>query len=222
MHVAEIAICEPPGAGVHVFAALRDNLKGRLHLVPFFQPKLGLSRAVELVVSSNRSITSVAKELGLRDSVLRRWVDKFGQEPTSAAWRPTAPPRPCRPADAGPWRQPRPDRADDSAATDRSTTPIAACNTPHAPIVTLSGAGATASMSRKADCYNNAPMEAFFHALKIDLVHHRHYRTRAEAQRDIFTFIEASTTNPAPFRHRNISPIEMELKAAPVHFIGGR
>ena len=34
-------------------------------------------QAVELVVSSRRSITSVAKELGLRDSVLRRWVDKF-------------------------------------------------------------------------------------------------------------------------------------------------
>ena len=46
-------------------------------------------QAVELVVSSRRSITSVAKELGLRDSVLRRWVDKSGQEPTSAAWRPT-------------------------------------------------------------------------------------------------------------------------------------
>jgi transposase len=46
-------------------------------------------QAVELVVSSRRSVTSVAKELGLRDSVLRRWVDKFRQEPTSAAWRPT-------------------------------------------------------------------------------------------------------------------------------------
>jgi len=51
-------------------------------------------QAVELVVSSHRSITSVANELGLRDSVLRRWVDKFRQEPTSAAWRRTtqAPP----------------------------------------------------------------------------------------------------------------------------------
>jgi transposase len=31
-------------------------------------------QTVELVMSSGRSITSVAKELGLRDSVLRRWV----------------------------------------------------------------------------------------------------------------------------------------------------
>jgi transposase len=46
-------------------------------------------QAVELVVWSRRSVTAVAKELGLRDSVLRRWVDKFRQEPASAAWRPT-------------------------------------------------------------------------------------------------------------------------------------
>src|SRR4051794_23829199 len=45
--------------------------------------------AVELVVSSRRSIGSVAKGLGLRDSVLRRWVDKLRREPASAAWRPT-------------------------------------------------------------------------------------------------------------------------------------
>ena len=31
-------------------------------------------QAVDLVASSGRSIGAVAKELGLRDSVLRRWV----------------------------------------------------------------------------------------------------------------------------------------------------
>ena len=45
-------------------------------------------QAVELALSSGRSIGSVAKELGLRDSVLRRWVDKLRPEPASAAWRP--------------------------------------------------------------------------------------------------------------------------------------
>jgi transposase-like protein len=34
-------------------------------------------QAAELVVSSGRSITAVGKELGLRDSVLRRWVEKL-------------------------------------------------------------------------------------------------------------------------------------------------
>ena len=48
-------------------------------------------QAVDLVASSGRSIGSVAKELGLRDSVLRRWVELrgAGREPTAAARRPT-------------------------------------------------------------------------------------------------------------------------------------
>jgi putative transposase len=79
----------------------------------------------------------------------------------------------------------------------------------------LAGARISASMSRKADCYDNAPMESFFHTLKTELVHHRDYKTRAEAQRDIFAFIEG-------FYNRTrlhsaigyIPPIEMETKAA--------
>jgi transposase len=48
-------------------------------------------QAVDLVASSGRSIGSVAKELGLRDSVLRRWVEQrgAGREPTAASRRPT-------------------------------------------------------------------------------------------------------------------------------------
>jgi transposase len=47
-------------------------------------------QAVDLVVSSGRSVTSVAKELGLRDSVLRRWVERLGREPPAVARRPIA------------------------------------------------------------------------------------------------------------------------------------
>jgi putative transposase len=79
----------------------------------------------------------------------------------------------------------------------------------------LNAAGMTASMSRKADCFDNAPMESFFHTLKTELVHHRQYATRADARRDIFAFIEG-------FYNRTrlhsaigyISPIEMEQTAA--------
>jgi transposase len=48
-------------------------------------------QAVDLVASSGRSIWSVAKELGLRDSVLRRWVERrgAGREPTAAPQLPT-------------------------------------------------------------------------------------------------------------------------------------
>ena len=78
----------------------------------------------------------------------------------------------------------------------------------------LAAAGMTASMSRKADCFDNAPMESFFHTLKTELVHHRKYATRHQAERDIFAFIEG-------FYNRTrlhsaigyISPIEMEKKA---------
>ena len=50
--------------------------------------------------------------------------------------------------------------------------------------------GLLASMSRKGNCYDNAPMESFWGTLKQELVHHRRYRTRLEAIRDITEYIE--------------------------------
>lgn len=47
-----------------------------------------------------------------------------------------------------------------------------------------------ASMSRKGDCYDNAPMESFWGTLKSENVHHRRYVTRQEAIRDITEYIE--------------------------------
>jgi putative transposase len=47
-----------------------------------------------------------------------------------------------------------------------------------------------ASMSRKGNCYDNAPMESFFGTLKNELVHHRRYRTRREAIQEIREYIE--------------------------------
>jgi putative transposase len=79
----------------------------------------------------------------------------------------------------------------------------------------MQSAGFRASMSRKADCYDNAPMESFFHTLKTELVHHQDYETREEARRDIFAYIEGFYNRKR--RHSAIgyiSPIEMELKAA--------
>ena len=37
---------------------------------------------------------------------------------------------------------------------------------------------------------DNAVAENFFSCLKNELVHHKHYKTRAEAQADIFAYIE--------------------------------
>jgi putative transposase len=98
---------------------------------------------------------------------------------------------------------------------------------PHPPFrspcsICLSGVPQDAAVSRlpgldepQADCYDNAPMESFFHKLKTELVHHRQYATRAEATRDIFAYVEGFYSRTR--RHSAvgyISPIEMELTAA--------
>lgn len=46
------------------------------------------------------------------------------------------------------------------------------------------------SMSRKGDCYDNAPMESFWGTLKNELIHHRRYKTRDQAIREITEYIE--------------------------------
>ena len=46
------------------------------------------------------------------------------------------------------------------------------------------------SMSRTACCYDNAPMESFFHTLKVELVHQRRWTNRQDARRDLFAYIE--------------------------------
>lgn len=50
--------------------------------------------------------------------------------------------------------------------------------------------GMTASMSRKGDCWDNAPMESFWGTLKNELVHHRRFRTRAQAVQEVTEYIE--------------------------------
>lgn len=50
--------------------------------------------------------------------------------------------------------------------------------------------GITASMSRKGNCWDNAPMESFFNSLKNERTHHQRYATREEARRDTFEYIE--------------------------------
>ncbi len=50
--------------------------------------------------------------------------------------------------------------------------------------------GITCSMSRRADCWDNAPMESFFASLKKELVHDADFGTRAEARAAIVEYIE--------------------------------
>jgi transposase InsO family protein len=50
--------------------------------------------------------------------------------------------------------------------------------------------GMQASMSRKGNCYDNAPMESFWGSLKAELVYHYRYATRTEAMASIREYIE--------------------------------
>jgi transposase InsO family protein len=54
----------------------------------------------------------------------------------------------------------------------------------------LRKSGMLCSMSRKGDCWDNAAMESFFSTLKKELIHRRRFRTRDEARREIFEYIE--------------------------------
>jgi transposase InsO family protein len=70
------------------------------------------------------------------------------------------------------------------------------------------------SMSRKGNCYDNAPMESFWGTLKNELVHHRRYRTREEARAEITEYIEIFYNRQR--RHSklgNLSPAAFAQKA---------
>ena len=54
----------------------------------------------------------------------------------------------------------------------------------------LQAHGMLCSMSRKGDCWDNAPMESFFATLKGELVEEADYQTRDEARADVFQYIE--------------------------------
>jgi transposase InsO family protein len=68
-----------------------------------------------------------------------------------------------------------------------------------------------ASMSRKANCYDNATMESFWSTLKLELVYRRHFATRAEATTAIFNYIEGFYNRTR--RHSSLgyqSPLDFE------------
>jgi len=78
----------------------------------------------------------------------------------------------------------------------------------------LKTAGTQCSMSRKGNCWDNAVAESFFHTLKVELTHARQYRTRQEARREIFEYIEVFYNRQR--RHSSLgyqTPVEFEQRA---------
>jgi putative transposase len=71
--------------------------------------------------------------------------------------------------------------------------------------------GIECSMSRRANCWDNAPMESFFASLKKELTHDANFATREEARAAIFEYIEVFYNRQR--RHSSlgyVSPAEYE------------
>jgi len=69
-------------------------------------------------------------------------------------------------------------------------------------------------MSRRGDCYDNAPMESFFSTLKRERVHRRRYWTRDEATSDLGDYIDGFYNLTR--RHSElggVSPVQYETMA---------
>ena len=70
------------------------------------------------------------------------------------------------------------------------------------------------SMSAKGNCYDNAPMESFFHTLKTEHVFFNKYKTKSEAMISIFEYIEVFYNRER--YHSSLgymSPVEFEKMA---------
>jgi putative transposase len=77
--------------------------------------------------------------------------------------------------------------------------------------VLLQQNGMLVSMSRTANCYDNAVTESFFHSLKGESLDHESFQTRAQARRTTFEFIESFYNRTR--RHSTLqymSPVEFE------------
>ena len=76
----------------------------------------------------------------------------------------------------------------------------------------LGQAGLVASMSRKANCYDNAFMESFWSTLKLELVYRRDFVSRTHARTEIFDYIERFYNRQRAHSALNFcSPVDFEL-----------
>lgn len=64
-------------------------------------------------------------------------------------------------------------------------------------------------MSRKANACDNAPMESFFKALRVERIYQVRYDTRAQARLDIVDWIERGQVQP-PSANGLVAPVTWE------------
>ena len=67
-------------------------------------------------------------------------------------------------------------------------------------------------MSRKGNCWDNAPMESFFRSLKVECIYQQKFAQREEAKSEIFSYIETFYNRQRKHSALNyLSPREYEL-----------
>jgi putative transposase len=76
----------------------------------------------------------------------------------------------------------------------------------------LAARGIEVSMSRKGDCWDNAPMESLNGTLKVECVHDVHFETRAQARQAIVEYIGYYNTERRHSSLGNIAPAEFERR----------
>ena len=75
--------------------------------------------------------------------------------------------------------------------------------------------GMVTSMSRRGNCWDNAPMESFFGTIKTESLHHYRFTTREEAKLVVFEYIEVFYNRIR--RHSKINNIAPATYAAQFH-----
>ncbi len=76
----------------------------------------------------------------------------------------------------------------------------------------LKARGITVSMSRKGDCWDNAPMESANGTLKVECVHGVHFQTREQARQAIVEYIGYYNTERRHSSLGNVTPAEFERR----------
>jgi transposase InsO family protein len=75
----------------------------------------------------------------------------------------------------------------------------------------------TQSMSRRGNCWDNAPMESFFKTLKVERTHRLRYTSRAQARLDVVDWIEGfynAKRLHSAIDYRSPADFERSLQAA--------
>lgn len=74
----------------------------------------------------------------------------------------------------------------------------------------LGNAQATTSMSRKGNCWDNAPSESFFSTLKIELVYNEKFARRDDAQYAILRYLTWYNAHRLHSSNNYVSPMQFE------------